>query len=123
MTLDCEKLWNKSKNDLPPHQVALTEHFIRITKSFEICWICGDDEDVHIGKVPSDEGLVVEGLFCPTCTFIQKTQYGTEIEDLTPLKWALEWDKDVEKYPKEWEKHKNMRHMEEFKKLGGGFKP
>lgn len=116
MTLNCEKLWNKVKKDLLPHQVEETEHYIHANESFEICWICGTPEEVHYGKMLNDEGLIVDFLFCPACfTMVAEVVYTkeTKVMDIAPLEWALECERDVEMYQEEWEKYKEMRQLEE----------
>ncbi|MGB8216601.1 MAG: hypothetical protein WCE94_04790 [Candidatus Methanoperedens sp.] len=85
MGLDCKRIWNQSKDKLPPHQAMLTESLIKMAGSYDICWTCGDDERLYNIKVKNSDGEVTNGIMCADCIEIQKNM-GTVFVEKNPIK-------------------------------------
>ena len=85
MDLNCKELWEASKKDMPFNQVMQTESLFDLAESYEICWICGDKEKLILGKVKTDEGKIMSGIFCTNCMSIQKSM-GTHFVEEQRLK-------------------------------------
>lgn len=63
----------------------LTESLFKMAGSYDICWICGDDERLYYIKVKNSDGEIGEGIMCADCVGIQKSQ-GTVFIEKTPIK-------------------------------------
>lgn len=80
MNVDCKKVWDQSKEKLPPHQKMITETLIEAARSYDICWICGDNEKLSFIKVKADDGREVGEILCADCAIIQKSKGAIFIE-------------------------------------------
>lgn len=85
MDLNCEELWKTVKKDMPINQVMQTENLFGLAESREICCICGDKEKLFLGKVKTDKGKIMSGIFCTDCMHIQKSM-GTHFIEERQLK-------------------------------------
>ncbi len=72
MGIDCKKVWNQSKNKMPPHQAMITEVLINQAGSYDICWTCGDDERLYYIKVKNSDGEIGDGIMCADCALESK---------------------------------------------------
>lgn len=84
MNIDCRKVWNQSKDKLPPHQMMITETLIKAARSYDICWICGDEEQLSSVIVENDNGEAIAGIICLDCFVIQKNK-GTIFVENNPI--------------------------------------
>lgn len=84
MTVEFKKIWNQSKDKLPHHQRLIAETLFKAARSYDICWICGDDEQLSLVKVKNDDGGTTDGLICDDCFNIQEIK-GTPFVERTPI--------------------------------------
>ena len=84
MSVDSRKVWNQSKNKLSPHQRRITETLIKAARSYDICWICGDEKQLSSVKIENDDGEVIDGIICNDCFVIQKNK-GTIFIENSPI--------------------------------------
>jgi len=80
--MDCKKVWNQSKDKIPPQQAMLTESLFKAAGSYDICWICGDKERLYYIKVKNSGGKIREGIMCADCIGIQKDKGTVFIENI-----------------------------------------
>lgn len=85
MNVEFKEIWNQSKDKLPPHQRTIAEILFEIAKSYDICWICGDDEQLSLIKVKNDDDEVISGIICDDCFAIQENK-GTLFVERNPIK-------------------------------------
>ena len=74
MNVEFKKVWDQSKDKLPSHQKIIAEILFKAAKSYDICWICGDDEQLSLVKVKNDDGEVIDGIICDDCFAIQENK-------------------------------------------------
>ena len=79
MNVEFKKIWNQSKDKLPPHQRIMTETLFKAARSYDICWICGDDEQLSLVKVKNDDD-VTDSIMCDDCLNIQEINGALFIE-------------------------------------------
>ncbi len=84
MNTNCKDIWEESKDKLPFHQRQATEGFFRSHKSYDICWICGEDEHLSVVDVEDEDGEITRGIMCQDCIEIQKIM-GSKIIDVSPI--------------------------------------
>nr|WP_015243620.1 hypothetical protein [Thermococcus sp. IRI33]AFZ84246.1 hypothetical protein i33-6 [Thermococcus sp. IRI33] len=65
-------MWKKTSKYLPPHQVVISEEIFRLTGSYKVCWICGDEEDLYLLDIRTENGIVMEIILCGDCHRIQE---------------------------------------------------
>jgi hypothetical protein len=75
-------LWNQSKQNLRPHQVMMTELLFEIKGSSDICWICGDEDNLFSIKTKSEDGKIIDGIQCGDCIEIQKGMGAVFVEQI-----------------------------------------
>jgi|GEM_PF-5986434 len=69
---DARKLWKKSSKYLPPHQVIMSKEIFKLAGSHKVCWICGDEENLYLLKIPTQSGTVIDSILCEDCLGIQQ---------------------------------------------------
>ncbi len=80
MHMDSKKLWNQTKGKLLPIQVMMTESLIKKKGSYDICWICGDDDKLFFVKTKNEDDKVISGILCDDCIEIQKNKGNVFVE-------------------------------------------
>ena len=85
MNVEFKKIWDQSKDKLPLHQRIMSETLFKAAGSYDICWVCGDDEQLSIVKVKNDDSETIGGIICDDCFAIQENQ-GTLFVERNPIK-------------------------------------
>lgn len=78
MSVDTKRIWEDTKDKLPPHQLIATETLINMAGSYAICWICGDNENLCHIEIKTEDSGEAHGIMCEDCLNIQKNM-GTNI--------------------------------------------
>ena len=85
MSVEFKQIWNQAKNKLPPHQRIIAETLFKAARSYDICWICGDDEQLSLITVDNGDDDAVNGIICDDCFAIQENK-GTIFIERNPIK-------------------------------------
>ena len=78
MSIDAKRMWEDTKDKLPPHQLIATETLINLAGSYAICWICGDSDNLYHIAIKTEDSEEAHGIMCGDCLNIQKNM-GTNI--------------------------------------------
>ena len=82
---EARELWENARNYLSSHQVVISETIFQKAGSHKICWICGDDEDLYLLTVETNEGTCINAIMCEDCMTIQASM-GLKIIDAKKIK-------------------------------------